>query len=304
MFATAGTSDPGLGRSAQVPDRQLAEIAARARWLVLETVERRKAGHVGGPLSAIDVLVSLYFDAMRIDPQSPRRPDRDRFVLSKGHAAIGLYAVLALRGYLPVGELATFDELDSRLQGHPDSTRLPGLDASTGSLGQGLAVGLGFALGARLAGRDCHTWVMLGDGELQEGMVWESVYVAARYRAANLTAIVDLNGLQQYGWSAGPGSRASRADPWQQMDLGAVFRGFGWRAVEIDGHDFDQIRAALRLGRSVHPDPRPTVVLAHTVKGSGVSFAENDHRWHTGVPDAAQLATAHADLAALRDIPA
>lgn len=287
-----------------VPNARLAEIAAQARWLVLQTVQRRKAGHVGGPLSAIDLLVSLYFEALRVDPQHPRWPDRDRFVLSKGHASVGLYSVLALRGFIPVDELETFDELDSRLQGHPDVTRLPGLDASTGSLGQGLAVGVGFALGARFSCRDCHTWVMLGDGELQEGMVWESVHVAGRYRTANLTAIVDMNGLQQYGWPADSASRGDRADPWQEMDLGAVFHGFGWRVVEIDGHDFDQIRAALRLARAIHPDPRPTVVLARTVKGSGIAFAENDHRWHTGVPDAEQLAEAYAQLAIANGIPA
>ena len=174
-------------------------LARRARWEVVKTVTANKAGHIGGPLSMMDLLVSLYFRELRIRPEEPDWPDRDRFVLSKGHAAIGLYAVLALRGFLPVEELATFDKGDSRLQGHPDVTRLPGLDASTGSLGQGLSLGVGMALGARLAGRDNHTFMLLGDGEIQEGMVWESAQVAARYRLTNLTAIVDRNGLQQFG---------------------------------------------------------------------------------------------------------
>jgi len=277
-------------------NERLAGLAARARMLALQTVARRGAGHVGGPMSAMDLLVSLYFDSMRVDPARPRELDRDRFVLSKGHASIGLYAVLALRGFLPVDELATFDNLGSRLQGHPDRTRLPGIDSSTGSLGQGLAVGLGFALGARRSGSDSHTWVMLGDGELEEGMVWESVHAAARHSATNLTAIVDRNGLQQYGWPADASSRGDRLDPWHGTDLEAVFGGFGWRVLTIDGHDFDQIRAALLLARSEHPDGRPTVILARTVKGRGVTFAENSHRWHTGVPTADQLRAARDQL--------
>ena len=181
------------------PTTDLPALARQARWLVIKTVTSVKAGHIGGPLSMMDLLVSLYFTELRIRPGEPEWPDRDRFVLSKGHAAIGLYAVLALRGFFDVEELASFDSGDSRLQGHPDVTRLPGLDASTGSLGQGLSAGVGMALGARLAGKDFHTFVLLGDGEIQEGMVWEAVQAAARYRVSNLTAIVDRNGLQQFG---------------------------------------------------------------------------------------------------------
>ena len=195
----------------------LDELARRGRLLVIETVAHSGAGHIGGPLSAMDLLVALFFRVLRIRPDEPDWPDRDRFILSKGHSAIGLYVAMALRGYFPVEELATFDTGDSRLQGHPDMTRLPGLEASTGSLGQGLAVGLGIALGARMRGLGFHTFVMLGDGETQEGMVWESVMVAARYGLGGLTAIVDCNGLQQYGWPVEPGveSGATVATRWR-----------------------------------------------------------------------------------------
>src|SRR4029453_1439567 len=174
-------------------DRQhdLGSLAQQARWEVIKTVTSNKAGHIGGPLSMMDLLVSLYFGELRVRPEEPDWPDRARFILSKGHAAIGLYAVLALRGYLDVDELSSFDKGDSRLQGHPDVTRLPGLDASTGSLGQGLSVGVGMALGAQMGQKDFHTWVLLGDGEIQEGMIWEAVQVAARYKLSNLPAIVD-----------------------------------------------------------------------------------------------------------------
>ena len=178
----------------------LEALARRGRLLVLESVANAGAGHIGGPLSAMDLLVGLFFGVLRIRPDEPAWPDRDRFILSKGHSAIGLYAVMAMRGYFPVEELATFDHADSRLQGHPDMTRLPGLEASTGSLGQGLAVGLGIALGCRMRGLPGHTYVMLGDGEMQEGEVWESVAVAPRYVVEQLIPLVDRNGLQQYGW--------------------------------------------------------------------------------------------------------
>lgn len=272
---------------------ELTALARRARWLVMETVAASGAGHVGGPLSAMDLLVELYFRQLRIRPDQPDWPDRDRFILSKGHSAIALYAVLALRGFFPVEELATFDQLDSRLQGHPDLTRLPGLDASTGSLGQGVAVGVGHALAARLSGRAYLTWVMVGDGELQEGMIWESAHVAARYRLGRLAVVVDWNGLQQYGWAAGGGGRAA---PWGRAALPAMFASFGWRVLEIDGHDFGQIDEAFaEVARQPATGP-PVAVLARTVKGRGVSFAEGDYTWHARVPDAAALARARADL--------
>ncbi len=278
----------------------LAGLARRARWEVVKTVTTNKAGHIGGPLSMMDLLVSLYFRELRIKVDDPDWSDRDRFILSKGHAAIGLYAVLALRGFLPLNELATFDQGDSRLQGHPDITRLPGLDASTGSLGQGLSLGVGMALGARLAGRTSHTFVLLGDGEIQEGMVWEAVQAAARYKLCNLTAIVDRNGLQQFGLPSSRETtltdRGDRRDPWYGVDLSAVFQAFGWRVIELDGHDHDQIASALALARSGDPAGRPTVLLAHTVKGKGLSLAEGVHTWHSIVPSAEDFERARQEL--------
>lgn len=278
----------------------LPALARQARWEVIKTVTNAKAGHIGGPLSMMDLLVSLYFKHLDIRPEEPDWADRDRFVLSKGHAAIGLYSVLALRGYLPVAELATFDKGDSRLQGHPDVTRLPGLDSSTGSLGQGLSVGVGMALGARLASKSFHTWVMLGDGEIQEGMVWEAVQVAARYKLSNLTAIVDRNGLQQFGLPSSAETsltdRGDRRDPWFGVDLAAVFQAFGWRVVEIDGHDYDQIDNAFALAQSGDYTGRPTVIVAHTVKGKGLSLAEGVHTWHSIVPSAEDFERARQEL--------
>jgi transketolase len=284
--------------SASEPD--LPALARRARWEVIKTVTTNKAGHIGGPLSMMDLLVSLYFKELRIRPEEPDWPDRDRFILSKGHSAIGLYSVLALRGYLSLDELSTFDRGDSRLQGHPDITRLPGLDASTGSLGQGLSAGVGMALGARLAAKDFHTWVLLGDGEIQEGMVWEAVQVAARYKLTNLTAIVDRNGLQQFGLPSSSETtitdRGDRRDPWFGVDLSAVFQAFGWRVIELNGHDYDQIGSAYQLARSGDPNGRPTVLLAHTVKGKGLSLAEGLHAWHSIVPTQEDFEKARHEL--------
>jgi transketolase len=288
--------------NANASDRQpdLGSLAQQARWQVLKTVTGSKAGHIGGPLSMMDLLVCLYFGELNIRPQDPHWVDRDRFILSKGHAAIGLYSVLALRGYLPIEELATFDKGDSRLQGHPDKTRLPGLDASTGSLGQGLSVGVGIALGAQLGGKGFHTWVMLGDGEIQEGMVWEAVQVAARYKLDNLTAIVDRNGLQQFGLPSSDETtrtdRGDRRDPWFGVDLAAVFQAFGWRVLEIDGHDYGQIQDAYRLARAGDFARRPTVIIAHTVKGKGLSLAEGVHTWHSIVPSAEDFERARQEL--------
>jgi transketolase len=278
----------------------LAALAREARWQVIKTVTGSKAGHIGGPLSMMDLLVTLYFDELNIRPDEPSWSERDRFVLSKGHAAIGLYAVLALRGYLPVDELPTFDKAGSRLQGHPDATRLPGLDASTGSLGQGLSFGVGVALGARMAGKDFHTFVMLGDGEIQEGMVWEAVQVAARYRLGNITAILDRNGMQQFGLPSDGSSVASdrgdRRDPWSGIDVSAVFTAFGWRVLEIDGHDFEQIKDAYALARGGDPRGRPTVIVAQTLKGKGLSLSEGAYTWHSTVPTADELAQARREL--------
>jgi transketolase len=281
------------------PQVDLADLARRGRLLVVESVAHSGAGHIGGPLSAMDLLLALFFRVLRVRPDEPDWPDRDRFILSKGHSAIGLYVAMALRGYFPVAELATFDSGDSRLQGHPDMTRLPGLEASTGSLGQGLAVGLGIALGARMRGLDVHTFVMLGDGETQEGMIWESVMVAARYGLGNLTAIVDCNGLQQYGWPLAPGdeARADRRDPLAGTRLRPALEAFGWRVLEIDGHDTEAIVAACADARAAAPGGRPTAILARTVKGRGLSFTEGRFEWHARVATADEVAIARRELA-------
>jgi transketolase len=240
----------------------------------------------------VDLLVALYFAILRIRPDEPAWVDRDRLVLSKGHSAIALYATLARRGFFPVEELETFDQLESRLQGHPDMTLLPGLDMSTGSLGMGLSTGVGMAIGARLRGGPERTYVILGDGECQEGAVWEAAFIAARYALDNLCAIVDVNGLQQYGWAADvPGTRQP---PWPTGALRRQWQGFGWRVLETDGHDIGRIIATLRSAEGVRG--RPAVVLAHTVKGKGVSFMEGQYGWHARVPTPEELAKALEEL--------
>jgi transketolase len=274
------------------PIEELRGLSAQARRLILESVHTAGAGHVGGPLSAADLLVALYFDVLNIDPERPDWSERDRFILSKGHSSIGLYAVLALRGYFPLAELSTFDQIDSRLQGHPDMTKLPGLDMSTGSLGQGLSPGLGMALGSRLRKQTFHTWVMLGDGEIQEGQIWEAAFVASRYRLENLTAILDFNRLPQFGWPSENGF--SREHPID--DPAAKFRAFGWHTVECDGHDQLSIRSAFQEALD-HRDG-PTCVIALTVKGKGVSFMEGDFNWHAKAPDDAQLENAVKEIEA------
>ena len=268
--------------------------AREIRIKTLETVHHAGAGHVGGPLSAADVLAALYFRVMRIDPDRPDWPDRDRFVLSKGHSSPALYATLALRGYFPVDELRTFDAIDSRLQAHPDMTLLPGLDMSTGSLGQGLSAGLGLALAARFAGSSSRTFVMLGDGECQEGQVWEAAMVGARYRVASLTAIVDRNGLQQYGWHRSGDPIESREQPLE--DPVAMWAGFGWRVRAIDGHALGEIVDALEGAPDL--DGRPTCIVARTVKGKGVSFMEDDYLWHSNIVTDAHLEAAVRELRA------
>jgi transketolase len=274
------------------PIQELQDLSAQARRLILESVHKAGAGHVGGPLSAADLLIALYFDVLNIDPAKPDWSDRDRFILSKGHSSIGLYAVLALRGYFPIEELSTFDQIDSRLQGHPDMTKLPGLDMSTGSLGQGLSPGLGMALGAKLRKQSFHTWVMLGDGEIQEGQIWEAAFVASRYRLDNLTAILDFNGLPQFGWPSDNGFTRERPIE----DPAAKFHAFGWHTVECDGHDHPSIRAAFQ--EALDHREEPTCVIAHTIKGKGVSFMEGDFNWHAKAPDDEQLANALKEIGA------
>lgn len=273
----------------------LEERARLARREIVRAVGQAKAGHLGGPLSAVDVLVALYGGILRIHPDDPLWAGRDRFVLSKGHASIGLYAVLALSGYFPVEELGTFDAIGTRLQGHPDMTRLPGIDMSTGSLGVGISTGLGMAIGAKRLESDTRVFVMLGDGECQEGQVWEAAISAVRHRLDNLFVIVDVNGLQQFGWIDPDGGGRSR--PWSTGSLAAIWAAFGWRVVEMDGHDMAAIVTGLTSAIHDAVDGQPTVILARTVKGRGVSFMEDRFEWHARVPTADELERAQAELA-------
>ncbi len=270
----------------------LEDMARRIRVAVIRTVKTVKVGHVGGPLSSADILAALYGRLLRIRPSEPHWPDRDRFILSKGHSALGQYAAMALAGYFPLEEMFTFDQKGSRLQGHPDMNKLPGIDISTGSLGMGLSAGLGFALGARHLGRDVRTWVLLGDGECQEGQVWEAAHVAPRFAADNLIAIIDHNKFQQFGWR-GRDAR-HRLPPEDPGHLAARFAAFGWRVLEMDGHDMHAVLATLEA--ATQPEGQPVAVIAHTLKGRGVSFMEGDYAWHMGVPTAEQFATAMAEL--------
>jgi transketolase len=270
----------------------LREMARQIRVQVVRAVYHAKAGHLGGPLSAADMLSALYFGELRIRPDEPRWEDRDRFILSKGHSSIGLYAAMALRGYFPVDELLTFDGANSRLQGHPDMTRLPGLDMSTGSLGMGISAGMGMALGARLKGRDVRVYVMLGDGECQEGEVWEAANAAPHYGLDNLVCIVDHNKLQQYGWPGdGPDGRIPPQVPGEMV---AKWTAFGWRVLEVDGHDMAAIVDVLAEARQ--GDGRPVVIISNTVKGKGVSYMEGHYFWHTRAIKDEELAIALRDL--------
>jgi transketolase len=257
---------------------QIKLLSNDLRRKVLRAVQHAGAGHIGGVLSAAEMLIALYFSELRIDPTKPAWEDRDRFILSKGHCSIGLYTAMAMRGFFPVEELDTFDAIDSRLQGHPDMTRLPGLDMSTGSLGQGLSPGVGMALGARIIDKTFMTWVMLGDGEMQEGQIWEAAFVAARYKLDNLIAILDWNRLQQYGWATDAGYKdVARLDPADHPT--AKWEAFGWRVIECDGHDVDDFRRACARARA--SSGKPSIIIAHTIKGKGVSFMEHEYTWHS-----------------------
>jgi transketolase len=238
------------------------------------------------------VLSALYFGVMKIRPEEPDWPDRDRFVLSKGHSAIALYTMLALRGYFPVEELLTFDAIDSRLQGHPDMTVTPGIDMSSGSLGLGFAGALGIALGARTEGRDFTTYVMLGDGECNEGVVWEGAHVAARYGLDNIIAIVDHNKLQQFGWSGE--SVDERMTPYTENQLADRWRAFGWQVLEMDGHNLPEILAT--LGEAKQVEGKPVAIISHTIKGKGVSYMEGNYKWHSRVPTDEEYAQAMEEL--------
>jgi len=261
----------------------LADKARRIRTHVIRTIQQVGGGHLGGSLSAAEILSVLYFHKLRIRPEEPDWPDRDRFILSKGHAALALYAALAERGFFPVAELATFAALGSRLQAHPDMRRTPGVDMSTGSLGQGLSAGVGMALAARIGRKDYQTYVLLGDGEIQEGQVWEAAMLAGELRLANLTAILDFNKLSQ--------TRATTASHPPEL-LAGRWRGFGWDVREVDGHD----PAALAEALDGPAAGQPRLVLAHTIKGRGVSFMEGRSEWHSHPLTPEQAARALAEL--------
>ncbi len=265
---------------------ELEKMARQLRRHVITMTATAGSGHPGGSLSAADIVTALYFKVMRHDPKNPRWLDRDRFILSKGHVAPILYAALAECGYFPVEELSTLRKLDSRLQGHTDRTLTPGVEMSAGSLGQGLSFGIGVALAGRLDKRNYHVYVLLGDGECEEGQVWEAAMFAPHFQIDNLTAIVDNNGIQLDGRCCDIMGLEPLADKW---------RAFNWHVIEIDGHDMSQVLQALKEARKTKQ--RPTVIVAHTVKGKGVSFMENNVDFHGKAPTAQEAEIALKELA-------
>ena len=264
---------------------ELARLAALVRQRDLEMVAKARLGHLGGEFSAVDILVTLYFGVLRIDPEDPTAADRDRFVLSKGHAAAALYSTLAARGFFPVEELSTFLQPMSRLNGHPDRNKVPGVETNTGPLGHGFPVAVGMALAARMDRSSRRVYALTGDGELQEGSMWEAAMAAGHFGLDNLTVIIDRNGLQQGDAT----EQTIRLEP-----LADKWRAFGWVVREVDGHD----HAALLSTFQAVPftEGRPSVVIAHTHKGNGVSFMRDAVEWHHKVPNAAQLDAARAEL--------
>lgn len=281
---------PSVDGAGSAQGTSVAELEARARQLrrdVIEMVHRAGSGHAGGSLSAADIVAVLYWDELRVDPADPAWPDRDRLVLSKGHCAPVIYAALARRGYFDPDVLLTFRRTGSILQGHPDMRRTPGLDMTTGSLGQGLSVGLGMALAGRRSGRGYRTFVLMSDGEMQEGMTWEAAMAAAHLRVGTLTVIVDRNRLQVDGWVSEVMEVEPLADKW---------RAFGWHVLETDGHDIAALRDALRARRALASD-RPAVIVCRTTKGRGVSFMEDVMEWHGGTLSDAQYEQAMRELA-------
>lgn len=269
-------------------NQELAKVANEVRKGVVTAVHAAKSGHPGGSLSAADIMTYLYFEEMNIDPADPHKADRDRFVLSKGHAAPGLYSVLANRGYFPVEELETLRHIGSRLQGHPNMNDAPGIDMSTGSLGQGISAAVGMALAAKHWGDGYRVYTLLGDGECEEGQVWEAVMFAGNHALDNLVAVVDHNGLQIDGTIDEVNSA---------MPLADKFRAFKWHVIELaDGNDMAQIEAAFAEAREV--TGVPVAIIAETVKGKGVSFMENQVGWHGKAPNDEQFEQAMAELAA------
>jgi len=267
--------------------KQLQILACKVRMGVIESTYGAKAGHPGGSLSAAEVYTYLYFKEMNIDPKNPKWEDRDRFVLSKGHTTPGLYSVLAQRGFFPVEDLPTFRHIDSYLQGHPNMNTVPGVDMSTGSLGQGVSVACGMALAAKHTGKANRVYSLLGDGEIQEGQVWEACMAAAHYNLDNLCIVVDNNGLQI------DGNIADVMSPYPIVDK---LEAFGFHVQAIDGHDFDAIESAFKKARITKG--RPSAIVIKTVKGKGVSFMENDAGWHGKAPNDAEYAQAMTELKA------
>lgn len=268
--------------------RELSKIACNVRKGIIEGTFNAKSGHPGGSLSIAEILTYLYFKEMNIDPLNPAKEGRDRFVLSKGHAAPALYSVMAQRGYFPVEELKTLRKSNSRLQGHPSMNYLPGVDISSGSLGQGISAACGMALGAKLKGDAFRVYVVLGDGEIEEGQVWEAAMYANAKKLDNLVAFVDNNNLQIDGTVEEVNS---------PYPIPEKFAAFGWNVIEIDGHSFDEIENALNAARACKG--KPTAVIAKTVKGKGVSYMENQVNWHGSAPNAEQYETAMKELDAV-----
>lgn len=274
--------------------KQLQKTACEIRLGIIEAVHSAKSGHPGGSLSIADLLTYLYFVEMKIDPQNPKDENRDRLVLSKGHCSPGLYSALANRGYFPVDELKTFRHIGSRLQGHPDMKGIPGVDMSSGSLGQGISAACGMALGAKINGADNRVYAILGDGECEEGQVWEAAMFAGHKKLDNLCAIVDYNGLQIDGKL----DEVCSPEP-----LDKKFEAFGWNVIVIDAHDFDNYEAAFEAAKQCKG--KPTAIIQKSVKGKGVSYMENSVAWHGAAPNDEQYEVAMNELkAALKEMEA
>ena len=269
---------------------ELKKIANEVRKGIVTAVHSAKAGHPGGSLSAADIYTYLYFEEMNVDPKNPEAPDRDRFVLSKGHTAPGYYATLAHKGYFPVEDLVKFRHINSYLQGHPCKQHVPGVDMSSGSLGQGISAAVGMAISAKLTNDDYRVYTLLGDGEIQEGQVWEAAMLAGHRNLDNLVVIVDNNGLQIDG---------NIADVCSPYPIDKKFEAFNFHVINIDGHDFDQIAAAFKEARETKG--QPTAIIAKTVKGKDVSFMENQASWHGTAPNDEQYAVAMEDLKKVGD---
>ena len=265
--------------------KELQTLACKVRIGIVESTNAAKCGHPGGSLSAADVLTYLYSKELNVDPKEPKKADRDRFVLSKGHTAPGLYAALAHRGFFPVEDLLTLRKVGSYLQGHPNMNSVPGVDMSTGSLGQGISTACGMALAAKVQGKTHRVYTLLGDGETQEGQVWEACMFASHYKLDNLCVIIDNNGLQIDG---------NVADVMSPYPYKEKLEGFGFHVEAIDGHDFEQIEAALNVAKTVKG--KPTAIVMKTVKGKDVSFMENNAGWHGVAPNDAQYEQAMAEL--------